>query len=173
MPEARSDFSACAVGTDIYIYGGCNAHGEGQASVFKYDTEANAWSVLAPMPAAVCGNSVNVIDGQIYIIGAGDESRGFLQFAPVMGAWRTLASTLQRRFSATSFVSGGYLYAARGMWSPSTVERYDAALDAWTEVSNMFEGRYCFGAVTIGPMGPAEEQDLFDCLTAEAIREGQ
>jgi hypothetical protein len=171
MPEARSDFSACAVGTDIYIYGGFDAHGEGQASVFKYDTEANAWSVLASMPAAVCGNSVNVIDGQIYIIGAGDESRGFLRFEPMTGASSTLASTLQCHFSAASFVLGGCLYAAGGIWSPSTVERYDAALDAWTAVANMLEGRNSFGAVTIRSMGPAEEQDLFDSLIAKAIRE--
>jgi hypothetical protein len=144
-----------------------------QASVFKYDTEANAWSVLAPMPSAECGNSVNFIDGQIYIIGAGDDSRGFLRFAPVTGAWSTLASTLLRRFHAASFVLGGCLYAAGGIWSPSTVERYDADTDTWTAVSNMPEERNSFGAVTIGPTGPAEEQNLFDLLIKKLIREGQ
>jgi hypothetical protein len=59
------------------------------------------------------------------------------------------------------------------MRSPSTVERYDAATDTWTAVSNMLEGRHSFGAVTIGPTGPAKEQDLFDSLIAKAILEGQ
>jgi N-acetylneuraminic acid mutarotase len=143
-----------------------------QASVFKYDTEANAWSVLAPMPSAECGNSVNVIDGQIYIIGVGDESKDFLRFAPVAEAWSTLASTtLPCRFAAASFALGGCLYAAGGIWSPSTVERYDAATDTWTAVANMLKGRHSFGAITIGPTGPAMEQDLFDSLIAKAIRE--
>jgi N-acetylneuraminic acid mutarotase len=144
-----------------------------QASVFKYDTEANAWSVLAPMPSAECGNSVNVIDGQIYIIGAGDDSRGFLRFAPVTGAWSTLASTLHRRFHAASFVLGGCLYAAGGIGSSSAVERYDVAADTWTAVANMLKGRHSFGAVAIRPTGPTEEQNLFDSLITKSIHEGQ
>jgi hypothetical protein len=171
MPEARFQCAACAVGTDIYVFGGMNDLGETQASVFKYYTEANAWSVLVPMPIAEYGNSVCVIDGLIYIIGIGDESRGFLQFAPVTGAWSTLAATLQRRFAATSFVLGGCLYAAGGMWSPSTVERYDADTDTWIAVSSMLEGRNSFGSVTIRSTGSAEEQNLFGLLIAKAIRE--
>jgi hypothetical protein len=174
MPEARSQCAACAIGTDIYVFGGMNDLGEMQASVFKYDTEANAWSVLAPMPAAEFGNSACVIDGLIYIIGVGDESKDFLRFEPVTEAWSTLAcTTLPCRFAAASFVLSGCLYAAGGMWSPSTVERYDAATDTWTAVANMLEARHHFGAVTIRPTGPAEEQDLFDSLIAKVIREGQ
>jgi hypothetical protein len=37
----------------------------------------------------------------------------------------------------------------------------------------MLESRNSFGAVTIRPTGPAEEQDLFDSLIAKAIREGK
>jgi hypothetical protein len=154
------------------VFGGIGAHQE-QASVFKYDTEANAWKVLAPMPTVEHGHSASVIDGLIYIIGAGNEKCDVLRFEPVMGIWSTLASTLQNRYLATTFVLGGCLYAAGGMSSPSAVERYDATTDTWTAVEDMLQGRHSFGAVTIGPTGPVEERDLFDFLIAKAIREGR
>jgi hypothetical protein len=37
-------------------------------------------------------------------------------------------------------------------------------------MADMLEGRAFFGAATIQPAGPAEEQDLFDALLIEAIR---
>jgi hypothetical protein len=172
MPEARSPCTACVVRTHIYVFGGMNDVGEDQASVFKYNTETNAWSVLAPMPAETCGHSVSVIDDIIYIIGAENMSRKLMQFEPVTGVWTTLTSMLHSHFDAVSFVLGGCLYATGGTrTSAHTVDCYDAATDTWTAVANMLEGRHTFGAVTIGPTDPAEEQDLFDSLIAKAIRE--
>jgi hypothetical protein len=178
MPEERSHCAACAVGTDIYVFGGDDDAGEGQASVFKYDTQANAWSVLAPMPTTENGHSVSVIDGIIFIVGvyfeeAGDMRRSFLRFEPVTGVWSTLADTLFVRCHAACFVLGGCLYAAGGISSPSTVERYDAATDTWTAVASMLEGRFHFGAVAMRLTVNMEDQNLFDSLIAKAIREGQ
>ena len=62
------------------------------------------------------------------------------------------------------------MYAAGGKNSESKVQRYDVTADAWTEVRSMLEGRSHFGAVTIGSVGAAEEQDLFDSLIAQATR---
>jgi hypothetical protein len=179
MPEVTSPCVACVVGTDIYVFGGAGEE-EYDDSVCKYSTEGNTWSVLAPMPDFILGHSVSVIDGLIYIIGAGngvEGSRNFWRFEPVTGVWTTLASTLHYRFFAASFVLGGCLYAAgaqrerRGAVA-RTVERYDAATDTWSEVANMLEGRFAFGAVTIGPTDPVEEQNLFDSLISKAISEG-
>jgi hypothetical protein len=129
MPEVISEFATCAIGTDIYVFGGINAHGHSQASVFKYSTEANAWSVLAPMPTAEYGLGAILIEGLIYIIGIGIGKRGCLRFEPVTGAWSTLSSTLHGHCFAALFVSGSCLYAAGGIGSLSAVERYDAATD--------------------------------------------
>jgi hypothetical protein len=62
--------------------------------VFKYDTEPDAWSTLAPMPHIASEHSASVLDGLIYIVGAGDDRCGVLRFDPVSGAWNTLAPTL-------------------------------------------------------------------------------
>jgi N-acetylneuraminic acid mutarotase len=172
MPEARRLHAACAVGSDIYVFGGRFGLG-GQTSVFKYDTEANAWSTLAPMPIPCAHRSVSVLDGyMIYIVGAGDDGKGVLRFDTASGVWSTLGATSNNKHCSATFVLGGCLYVAGELGNSSSVERYDVATDTWTAVANMLEGRYHSCAVTIGSADSAdEEQDLFDSLIAKAARE--
>jgi hypothetical protein len=173
MPAGRSDCTACVVGTDIYVFGGEDTEENEQASVFKYDTEADTWSVLPPMPANGFGHSVSVIEGLMYITGAGDSGRDLLRLDPVSGVCTTLTSTRHRRSHAASFVFDGYLYVAGGTTSHRTIERYDTTSNAWTSVRRMREGRQSFSVVTIGPIEGTEEQNLFDSLITKAICEGQ
>jgi hypothetical protein len=63
-------------------------------TVFKFHTEANAWSTLAPMPHSCSHNCVSVVAGLVYIIGAGGNYREVLLFDPWSGAWVPLAPTL-------------------------------------------------------------------------------
>jgi hypothetical protein len=166
MPAATSAFAACAMGSDIYVFGGGeNAHL--QKSVFKYDTEANAWSTLSPMPHMCTHHSACVLDSLIYLIGARDGN-GVLRFDPALGSWSTLAPTSYSRIFGASFVVGGCLYAAGGRGSPSSMERYDVASNTWTVVADMLESRKFFVAVSIESVRPAEERDLFDSLIAKA-----
>jgi N-acetylneuraminic acid mutarotase len=52
MLAMRCGLAACAVGRDIYLYGGsADGMNRALASVFKFDTEANEWSTLCRMPA--------------------------------------------------------------------------------------------------------------------------
>jgi hypothetical protein len=92
--------------------------------VFKYDTVADAWSTLAPMSHTSSDHSASVLEGLVYIVGAGDGSE-VLRFDPASGAWSTLAPTLNARNLCCTFVIGGYLYAAGGENNGSNVERYD------------------------------------------------
>jgi hypothetical protein len=124
MPRARYAFAACAHGSDIFAFGGfgddlgIDEGGDDHASVFKYDTVANDWSTLAPMPVACSFHSACVLDGLIYIVGAGNGANEseVLRFDPVSGAWSTLAPTTSRRYGGegSSFVVGGCLYAVGG-----------------------------------------------------------
>jgi hypothetical protein len=172
MPEARWGHSACAIGSDIYVFGGRCEFGRMTSSVFKLDTEANTWSALEPMPLPCFSHSVHVLNGdQVYIVGAGDYGKGVLRFDTTSGLWSTLAATSNSKRGVPSFVLGGCLYGAGGIGHPSSMERYDVATDTWTAVSNMLVNRFDCCAVTIGSADSAEDQDLFDLLIAKAARE--
>jgi hypothetical protein len=156
----------------MFVFGRDINEEENQASVFKYDTVADAWSTLASMSRFCAHQSASVLNGLVYIVGAGDvsDNSNVLRFDPVSESWSTLAPTLLDRRRGCSFVLSGSLYAAGGEDDEltSSVERYDAASNTWTIVGNMLEGRRYFNAITIGSAGTAEEQDLFDALIAKA-----
>jgi hypothetical protein len=174
MPEPKKLHAACAIGSDIYVFGGHFEPEGRQTSVFKYNTETDTWGTLEPMPLPCYAHSVSVLDDdQVYITGAGDDG-GVVRFDLASGMWSTLGATsiwkhggLVLHRSAT-FVLGGCLYVAGGQGdSSSIVERYDVTTDTWTAVAKMLEGRADFCAVTIG----SAAQDLFDSLVAKAVRE--
>jgi N-acetylneuraminic acid mutarotase len=75
MPEERRRVAACAIGSDIYVFGGDERNGlyRPRASVFKYDTETNEWSTPAPMPLECAFYSVSVLDDLVSIVGAEDD----------------------------------------------------------------------------------------------------
>jgi hypothetical protein len=121
MPQSRCDFAASAVGSDIFVFGGCDRMGDGQNSygsqdsVYTYDTVANDWRTLTPMPYPCSEHGASVLDGLIYLVGAGGSRREVMRFESVSGAWSTLAPTLQRRRSSASFAVAGCLYAVGGL----------------------------------------------------------
>jgi N-acetylneuraminic acid mutarotase len=170
MPEMRYAFAACAVGNDIYVFGGGgNGLRGGRASVFKFGTEADTWSTLTPMPHACANRIASLLDGLVYIVGAGTNYRGVLRFDPASDAWSTLADTSSSRIGSTPFVVGGSLFTAGAAGNDtSLVERYDVASDTWTAMANMLEGRCYHKAVTFGSVATTEKQDFFDSLIAKA-----
>jgi hypothetical protein len=163
MPKALWSFASCAVGTDIYVFGGYCTDVQLQASVYKYDTVADTWSTLEPMPLGSNSRNPGMHDGLVYIVGAGESGRQVLSFAPVSGLWTTLGFTANCHRSGASFVLGGQLYAAGGEYSAVSVERYDVTNDTWAAVAGLLQGRSFFSAVTIA----SGATDLFDLLTAK------
>jgi N-acetylneuraminic acid mutarotase len=158
---------ACAIGSDIYVFGGKSCNLRDLTSVVKFDTETDTWSTLEPMPLSCPSGNVSVLDGdQIYIVGAGDDGKGVMHFDTTSGVWSTLGATTNDKHSSASFVIGGCLYVAGGgLRNTSFVDRYDVATDTWTAVADTLEGRAYSGAVTVGSADPAE---LFDSLIAKA-----
>jgi hypothetical protein len=172
MPGARDCAAACAIGNDIFVFGGEDDH-DFHDSVFKYDTEADEWSTLASMPHYSREHSTSVHGGLVYVVGVMSDNIDFFDFFsfdPVSKVWNSLAPTLHNRHCGSSFVLAGCLYAAGGCEpsSISSVERYDVASDTWMAVADFSEGRSSCCAIAVGHTGPATEQDLFDSLIAKA-----
>jgi hypothetical protein len=170
MPAPRGGFASCAYESSIYVFGGSDAS-SGQRSVFKFDIEANKWSRQAPMPHVCTYHHASILNGEVYIVGAGDSGREVLRFNFATNAWSTLVQTIYRRDRGVSFVLADSLYAAGGKdeSASASMERYDVAANTWTVVAEMLEGRSLSRAICIKPEGPTEEQDLFDSLIAKAL----
>jgi hypothetical protein len=74
-----------------------------------------------------------VLDGLVYIVGAGGLNNDVLRFDPASGVWTTLTLTsLKRWLMGASFVLDGCVYVAGGETGDSDVERYDVATNTWT-----------------------------------------
>jgi hypothetical protein len=167
-PGVITKSAGVAVGTEIYIFGGEDENDVRlkKDCVYKYDTVADIWSTLAPMPRDGSCHSASICNGLVYIVGAGRTGQDVLCFDPTSAEWTTLRPTTSGRANCATFVLGGCLYVAGG----NDVERYDVTTDAWAAVADMLSERFSFGAVTIGSAGPAEAQDLFDSLIDQASR---
>jgi hypothetical protein len=172
MPEARELFAACAVGTNIYIFGGLVVQGEEkvvQSTVFKYATLDNEWSALPPMPRPSFSQSACELGGMIYIVGI--DRCEVLRFDPVAEEWSALAPTMVERAGCCTFVSDNVLYAAGGRASLTSVERYDVEANTWTTAGHMLEERKMFATVVVPkPPVPFVEHDFFELLIIQALR---
>jgi N-acetylneuraminic acid mutarotase len=168
MPNALYGSASCAVGTDIYIFGGNGAH---QDSLFKYDTLANEWSTLASMVSCEIYTSATVIGDVVYIVGAGYYGREVLRFDLPSGVCSTCAPTSSHQVSGASFKLNGCLHAISGESGQGmTVQRYITASDTWTEVAKLQAERSSYCAVTVGIALPAvADQNLFDSLIVKAL----
>jgi hypothetical protein len=146
---------------------------ENSATVFKYDTVANTWSVLAPIPIELDQPFVCVLDGLIYIAdldwrpdrNVRRDSHLLLQYDPVSGVCITVSSTENGGWRSEYFVLGICLYVTT-IGNDSQI----VSTKMWTAVADMARSRHSFGAVKVEH---AEHRDLFDYLIAKAVREGQ
>jgi len=147
-PVFRAYTQATAVGTVIYVYGGCiSADCSFLASdTWAYDTAADTWTQKAPMPGPRQGLSSDVIGGKIYVAG-GYSGGAFTNYTPSLpvtvfdpaaDAWTTKAPMpLGRGYGAAGAVNGILYYAggsATGFGGAphADVMAYDPAADSWT-----------------------------------------
>lgn len=72
LPTARSEMPAISDGGYIFTFGGTVAgYGNGNVSstVYRYDTRANTWQVMDPLPKALRGAAAAEYNGTIYVMG--------------------------------------------------------------------------------------------------------
>jgi Kelch motif protein len=75
IPTRRGGFAAAAVGDEILVIGGEDAHGA-HHEVEAYDTRGDRWRALDPMPTARHGIQAVVCDRAVYIAAGGTTPGG-------------------------------------------------------------------------------------------------
>ena len=81
---------ACAVGTHIYFLRGDGDDGDPTTETYRYDSEADEWTTLEPMPEPRWGHALVVLGGLIYILGGSRQFRSdglssIVRFDPASG----------------------------------------------------------------------------------------
>ncbi|MGV8847822.1 kelch repeat-containing protein [Tessaracoccus sp.] len=120
-------------------------------------TGADAWSGVAPLPAArYFGAAATDASGRIYNIGgvdsAGAPTARVDRFDPAAGTWTTVAPlSIPRAYLAAAVDASGRIYAIGGdiLGYPSgQVERFDPATGTWTTLAQMSTDRGGMAAAT-------------------------
>jgi N-acetylneuraminic acid mutarotase len=71
------------MGSMVYVVGGADEDDGYVDSVFRYDPGSDTWSELAPMPAAMYGLALYVLDGHMH---ASDKSSSYV-YNPSSDSW--------------------------------------------------------------------------------------
>jgi N-acetylneuraminic acid mutarotase len=75
LPTARGGFAVGVLGNQVFVIGG-EGGGRTFSTVEEYDTAANVWHRLTPIPVARHGIEAAVCNGGIYVAGGGTRQGG-------------------------------------------------------------------------------------------------
>lgn len=141
-PLYRSETSAATLDSKIYVAGGL----AGQTSFFTeitrsfeaYDTAADSWQELAPLPQALHHVALASANGHIYLIG-GYTALDFVAnmnkawaYDPKANSWSPIADLPAPRAAHTMTTLGDKIYLVGGVTAASTaLWIYEPTTDRW------------------------------------------
>jgi N-acetylneuraminic acid mutarotase len=151
-PIERSEVGAAQVGDRIYVLGGLVAKGSSHRptrAARVYDIGDNAWSEIAPVPAALDHAGVTAADGRVYLYGGRNRDREsqsrLYRYTPAADTWKRLPDSPTRRHAMVFASLGDKLYAAGGASNSNPrltkLEVYDISDRRWRRRAAMDVGR--------------------------------
>jgi N-acetylneuraminic acid mutarotase len=154
----RGGAAVGVIGTKVYVAGGYR--GGAVTDFAAYDTVADSWQSLPPLPERRDHLVGGVVDGVFFAVGGRDAAIEDLNgrvdaFDPAEGYWRSVSAMSVPRAGAASATLDGRIYVFGGEGAPGNqgvfphVSGYDAATDAWTALPDMPIPRHGTGAAAI------------------------
>lgn len=109
-------------------------------SLNRYSIQDDEWLPLASLQQKRYDMDAAVLDGQIYVVGgwAGRYLASVERYDPVTNSWRFVASLNVARWGHRCCTVNGSLYVLGGHSDSkhlASIEKYDAQIDKWIEVS--------------------------------------
>jgi N-acetylneuraminic acid mutarotase len=137
-PSQRTEVTAAAVGTKIYVVGGFLADRTTVATLEIFDTASGQWSRGPELPVAVNHAMATTAAGTVYVFGGylADGSASAAAFRLVGGAWQRVADLPEGRGAGTAVALDGTVYVAGGIDSQGRLAGrmlvYDTARNRWS-----------------------------------------
>lgn len=159
------DFSAsCVFNNQLYVFGGeYQAFGHLTSAGESYDSSANAWSLLPPLPQVIAESGAATCQGKIYVVGglaaSGNNVTTVSIFDPVSGAWSTgapmpiaAAEYVCVPVNGQIYCIGNYVNGGPPDFNPTggEVQIYDPTTDSWSIGPLMLTPRYGACGVAVG-----------------------
>ncbi len=145
LPVALEYPTAVSDGSFIYILGGALVGtGVPQTTVYKYDTVANSYTLMAPFTTGTWNQAVAFLNGKIYKFagtGPATSSTNVLEIYDIAGnSWTPGAPYPLATSFVSAFVQGNFLYGAGGFAAPAATAnlktfRYDPVGNAWDDAA--------------------------------------
>ena len=187
MGVPRQAVGGAALGDRVYAVGG-REETTPTAVVEAYDTIADRWASVAPLPAPLSDVAVAVLDGVLYACGGiapdGSAVASVSAYDPAADAWTKRAALPTARGGAAAVAFAGRLYVAGGLRDEVALgdfAAYDPASDTWTPLPVMPHARHHLGLaatdVLVYAMGgsggaaPLTIGELFDPASNQWFKE--
>lgn len=180
MSQRRDSFCAVAVDTKIYLFGGYDVMSrEVSDNAEVYDCETGTYSQYRALPYPLGNCDATVLGDYIYIAG-GVKSDDDYQSTGLADVFRYNIKTtrldfvkpmIHPRYGHQLVALGGMLYAIGGYQNGHTMERYDPAINEWTDTqTNMTYEHNAFSAIAHKGKIYVLDSTGFEAYTPEADR---
>jgi serine/threonine-protein kinase PknK len=167
--DERQEVVSARIGQYIYLAGGFDLRTGASRVLERYDTSADQWSELAPLPLALHHSAAVAYHGALYVVGGyAADQQGFersdglalailLKYRPKTDTWTELPAPPTKRGAFAVGVIGGKLYVAGGNnvteGELARLEIYDFHTRHWSRGPDMGLAReHIAGAVSDGKL---------------------
>jgi DNA-binding CsgD family transcriptional regulator len=155
-PTATAYVSAVAIGSEVFVPGGCDADFRPSRTVEVFDSDSDEWRTAAPLPAPRCAYALAVHNGRVMVIG-GWDGEGYVAtvFAldVVEGVWTEAVPLREPRgfmaaatVDGVTYVVGGY----DGRRELRACARLEPGRDDWQPCAPLTLGRGGLGLAAVG-----------------------
>jgi hypothetical protein len=161
-PTPVTDVEGVVIGEKVYIPGGETVDGKPTDILEIYDPRQDTWETGTPLPQALSAYALADFEGKMYLFGGWDGEDAVDSvwiYEPISGDWEkgakmqiasqhASAVMLTKEIVVLGGHSGDKRISSVYAFYPSRDNLDDD--DPWVDLSGLPEGRYDFGAATLG-----------------------
>jgi N-acetylneuraminic acid mutarotase len=152
-PTPVTDISAAAIGTDVYVPGGCDNAGSPAQTVEVYDATADAWRQVGLLPKPLCAYALATTGEKLYLFGGWDGTQyvaAAYVYEPETDLWAEVSPMPAPRGFASAAALENHIYVVGGYDGETELTAcaaYEPEKDSWNACAPLAVGRGGLGLV--------------------------